>query len=60
MSGFSNVLPFESLEGVWDIMIGGAPEVMTFVGLGLLLATKRKIEGMKTEADFNAFLLTVW
>jgi hypothetical protein len=44
------------LEGVWDILIGGAPEVLMYVGVSLLLASKRKIETMRTAEEFEYFL----
>ena len=40
------------IVSVWDIVIGGAPAILPYVGLSLLLACRRKIEVTKTAQDF--------
>ncbi|KAI8917292.1 hypothetical protein DFJ77DRAFT_459852 [Powellomyces hirtus] len=48
---FANVLPPQSLEGIWDIFIGGAPGIFPYLGLSLLLACKRKIEAVRSATE---------
>ncbi|KAJ3412304.1 TBC1 domain member 7 [Chytridiales sp. JEL 0842] len=55
-SAFSEILPSHCLEGVWDILIGGAPDILLYVAASLLLASKRKIETMKSVHEFEHFL----
>ncbi|RKO93676.1 hypothetical protein BDK51DRAFT_28016 [Blyttiomyces helicus] len=56
---FANVLPSHSLEGIWDILIGGAPLILTYLGLSLLLASRRKLEGARTAADFLSVIANI-
>ncbi|KAJ3186594.1 hypothetical protein HDU85_007414 [Gaertneriomyces sp. JEL0708] len=49
---FSNVLPSYCLEGLWDIILGGAPAILPYIALSLLIACRRKLEGAKSAQDF--------
>ncbi|KAJ3159641.1 TBC1 domain member 7 [Geranomyces michiganensis] len=48
---FASVVPPHCLEGIWDIFIGGAPGILSYLGLSLLLACKRKIEAVRSRND---------
>ncbi|KAI8588125.1 hypothetical protein BDZ88DRAFT_422587 [Geranomyces variabilis] len=48
---FASVVPPHCLEGIWDIFIGGAPGILSYLGLSLLLACKRKIEAVRSSRD---------
>ncbi|KAJ3065442.1 TBC1 domain member 7 [Podochytrium sp. JEL0797] len=58
-SFFSLVLPAHGLEGIWDAVISGAWEILDYLGLSLLLASRRKMEGFKSAPDLIMFLLEV-
>ncbi|KAJ3169865.1 TBC1 domain member 7 [Geranomyces variabilis] len=48
---FASAVPPHCLEGIWDIFIGGAPGILSYLGLSLLLACKRKIEAVRSSRD---------
>ncbi|KAL2918659.1 TBC1 domain member 7 [Polyrhizophydium stewartii] len=53
---FAGIIPSHALEGVWDILIGGAPGIMPYLGLSLLLSASRKIEACRTGAELSALI----
>ncbi|KAJ3286980.1 TBC1 domain member 7 [Rhizoclosmatium sp. JEL0117] len=58
-SFFSLVLPAHCLEGIWDAVIAGSWDLLDYLGLSLLLASKRKIEGMKNAQEFATYCLQI-
>ncbi|RKO96832.1 hypothetical protein CXG81DRAFT_25052 [Caulochytrium protostelioides] len=48
---FANVLPASALEGVWDLVLAGAPGILVYVALSLLLALRRKLEGCRSPEE---------
>ncbi|KAI9106094.1 hypothetical protein DFS34DRAFT_644895 [Phlyctochytrium arcticum] len=50
---FSAVVPPDCLEGVWDILLGGGVAINAYVGLSLLLASRRKIEATRKLSDLK-------
>ncbi|KAI9328510.1 hypothetical protein BDR26DRAFT_53046 [Obelidium mucronatum] len=58
-SFFALVLPAHCLEGIWDAVISGAWDILLYLGLSLLLASKRKIEGLRNPSEFTKFLLQI-
>ncbi|KAJ3110101.1 TBC1 domain member 7 [Phlyctochytrium bullatum] len=52
---FAGMLSTTSLEGIWDIYIGGAQDILPFVGLSFLLASKKAILGLRSNEDFINF-----
>ncbi|KND02984.1 uncharacterized protein SPPG_02059 [Spizellomyces punctatus DAOM BR117] len=53
---FTSVLPPDCLEGIWDILLGGAPAILPYLGLSLLLACKRKIETTRSSTELMKLL----
>ncbi|KAI8916104.1 hypothetical protein EDD86DRAFT_185788 [Gorgonomyces haynaldii] len=53
LSHFSNVLDIHSLEGIWDIVIGGAPTIFPYIGLCLLLNCKKRILELRSKEEFE-------
>ncbi|KAJ1344959.1 hypothetical protein BSLG_000474 [Batrachochytrium salamandrivorans] len=49
---FANVISSHAIEGVWDIVIGGAPGILPYLGLCLLLCSGRKIEACRSSQEF--------
>ncbi|KAJ3043810.1 TBC1 domain member 7 [Rhizophlyctis rosea] len=45
---FACVLPPDCLTGIYDVLIGGAPAILAYVGLSLLLAGRRKLESARS------------
>ncbi|OAJ39859.1 hypothetical protein BDEG_23663 [Batrachochytrium dendrobatidis JEL423] len=43
-------------ESVWDIVIGGAPGILPYLGLCLLLSARRKIEACRSAKEFAALI----
>ncbi|TPX57940.1 hypothetical protein SpCBS45565_g06594 [Spizellomyces sp. 'palustris'] len=43
-------------SGIWDILLGGAPAILPYLGLSLLLACKRKIETTRTSTELMKLL----
>lgn len=43
----------QSLEGIWDIVVGGSPGILCYVGATLLIAAKRKIFTLDTLHEFE-------
>ncbi|KAI8819912.1 uncharacterized protein EV422DRAFT_532735 [Fimicolochytrium jonesii] len=56
---FASVVPPHCLEGVWDILIGGAPGILPYLGLSVFLASKRKILAVRTSAQLVELLSQV-
>ncbi|KAI9356219.1 hypothetical protein DFJ73DRAFT_237247 [Zopfochytrium polystomum] len=48
LSLFACVLPSHCLEGIWDVYLGGAPDVLPYVALSLLLAVRWKLESARS------------
>ncbi|KAI8609482.1 hypothetical protein BC830DRAFT_1150300 [Chytriomyces sp. MP71] len=59
LSFYASVMPPHCLEGLWDATLSGAPDILDYLGLSLLLASKRKVEACKTEADFMRLLVKI-
>lgn len=57
-SFYSNVLPYGTLEGIWDIVIAGEDSVLGYVGLSCLLSVKRKIVNLSQE-EFDDLILNI-
>eukprot|EP00842_Homolaphlyctis_polyrhiza_P005072 jgi/Hompol1/5566/HPOL_000418-RA len=53
---FSNIISTHAIEGVWDIVIGGAPGIMPYLGLSLLYSARRKLEACRTANEFAVVL----
>ena len=51
MAFFSNVLPFESLEGLYDIVIADEQKVLCYVCLSILVSIKFKIQTLSSASD---------
>ncbi|KAJ1343662.1 hypothetical protein BSLG_001810 [Batrachochytrium salamandrivorans] len=47
-----HLLGLHNAEGVWDIVIGGAPGILPYLGLCLLLCSGRKIEACRSSQEF--------
>ena len=52
---FAGWLDVHTLEGVWDIVIGGAPGLLPYIGLCLFISAKRKILDMQRGAQVVSF-----
>jgi hypothetical protein len=52
-SFFAGVLQVHTLEGLWDIVIGGAPDVLDYVALCLLVSVKRMLLGADAETWYS-------
>ncbi|TPX45368.1 hypothetical protein SeMB42_g04039 [Synchytrium endobioticum] len=48
---FADVLPPESLERIWDVLFGGAPAILDYVALCLILAVQRQIQAARGKGD---------
>ncbi|EGF82357.1 hypothetical protein BATDEDRAFT_86161 [Batrachochytrium dendrobatidis JAM81] len=53
---FANVISSHAIESVWDIVIGGAPGILPYLGLCLLLSARRKIEACRSAKEFAALI----
>jgi hypothetical protein len=49
---FSSVFSTQILEGVWDIIVGGAKEILPYIAVALLINCSRKLQQCSTSAEF--------
>jgi hypothetical protein len=49
---FSNVMSTQILEGVWNIIVGGAKEILPYIAVALLMNCSRKLQQCSTSAEF--------
>jgi len=54
-----NFIKRDIIFRLWDAVLGGAPDILAYVGLSLLLASKRKILALQSVADFRHFISAV-
>ncbi|KAJ3056520.1 TBC1 domain member 7 [Rhizophlyctis rosea] len=53
---FAGVLPPDCLTGIYDVLIGGAPAILAYTGLSLLLACRRKLESTRSAKEVQDVL----
>ena len=58
-SYFSNVIPYDALQGIWDILIAGELQILGYVGLSLLLSLKRKILSLNSQDLFDQLIVQI-
>lgn len=59
LSHFCTVFDIETLEGLYDIIIGGAPLLLSYIALSIIIRSKSRIISMKSEEEFQEFWINL-
>ena len=59
MCCFARILSPHNIEGIWDIVIGGSPEILSYVALCIVLGVRRKIESCRSISDLNNVMSSI-
>jgi TBC1 domain family member 7 len=57
---FSSILSVQVLEGVWDIIVGGAIGILPFIAVALLMSCSKKLLLCKTATEILSIINTVF
>jgi hypothetical protein len=56
---FSSVLSVQVLEGVWDIIVGGAIGILPYIAVALLMSCSKKMLACKSSSEFYVIVKQV-